>query len=194
MRGLGSALWRGRTGAGQRRVRGVGVVSSGPDMLLGPVGAVLHIRPGSVGGGSVESCGNASALNAVEILPCAGRVPVHMGALPLEIDVLGRVRNHAENSESARGSAALECATPPHGPGRRPLRPRQPPAGGSTPARSGKIPTRPRAPRRQDPAGSSVPPEPRRRPSPPHRSPPRITVPGEKGSMHRIACRFRRSR
>ena len=116
MRGLGSALWRGRTGAGRSRVRGVGVVSSGPDMLLGPVGAVLHIRPGSVGGGSVESCGNASALNAVEILPCAGRVPVHMGALPLEIDVLGRVRNHAENSESARGSAALECATPPHDP------------------------------------------------------------------------------
>ena len=81
-----------------------------------PVRAMLHIRPGAVGEGSAESCGNTPTLNAVEILPCAGRVPVHMGALPLEIDVLGRVRNHAENSESARGGAALECATPPHDP------------------------------------------------------------------------------
>ena len=52
--------------------------------------AVLHIRPGPAGDGSAESCGNAPAFNAVEILPCAERAPLHMGARPLKTDVLGR--------------------------------------------------------------------------------------------------------
>ena len=85
---------------------------------IGRAGAVLHIRPGPVGGGSVESCGNAPAFNAVEILPCAERAALHMGARSLEIDVLEESRSHAENSESTRGGDPLQCATPPHGPGR----------------------------------------------------------------------------
>ena len=45
---------------------------------IGPTRAVLHIRSGPVDGGSTESCGSAPVLNAVEILPCAERVPVRM--------------------------------------------------------------------------------------------------------------------
>ena len=70
---------------------------------IGRAGAVLRIRPGPVGSGSAESCGNTPALNAVEILPCAERVALHMGARSLEIDVLEESRSHAENSESTRG-------------------------------------------------------------------------------------------
>ena len=58
---------------------------------IGAARAVLHIRPGPAGGGSAESCGNAPTLNAVEILPCAERAPLHMGARPLKTEVLGRV-------------------------------------------------------------------------------------------------------
>ena len=91
----------------------------------GPVGAVLHIRSGSTRSGSAESCGNALKFNTVEILPCAERASLHMGACPLKIDILEKPRNHAENSESSRGEAPLECATSAHDPGR--LRP--PPRG-----------------------------------------------------------------
>ena len=84
----------------------------------GPVGAVLHIRSGSTRSGSAESCGNALKFNTVEILPCAERASLHMGACPLKIDSLEKPRNQAENSESSRGEAPLECATPAHDPGR----------------------------------------------------------------------------
>mgnify|MGYP000267455282 CR=1 FL=1 len=84
----------------------------------GPVGEVLHIRSGPARGGSAESCGNALKFNTVEILPCAERASLHMGDCPLKIDILGKPRNHAENSESSRGHAPLECATPAHDPGR----------------------------------------------------------------------------
>ena len=121
---------------------------------------VLHIRSGSVGGGSAESCGNASVLNVVEILPCAERAPLHMGTHPLKTDVLGKSRNRAENPESVRGDAPLRCATPPHGPRRIRL------------AREGA---------RQEPGPS----KPRGRSSPHHTHPGlRTAVPGEKGSMH----------
>ena len=52
-----------------------------------PVRAMLHIRPGAVGEGSAESCGNTPTLNAVEILPCAERPSLHMGARTLKIDI-----------------------------------------------------------------------------------------------------------
>ena len=84
----------------------------------GPVGAVLHIRSGSTRSGPAESCGNALKFNTVEILPCAERTSLHMGACPLKIDILEKPRNHAENSESSRGDAPLECATSAHDPGR----------------------------------------------------------------------------
>ena len=56
----------------------------------GPARAVLHIRSGPVASGSAESCGNFLAFNAVEILPCAERPPLHMGARPLKTNILGR--------------------------------------------------------------------------------------------------------
>ena len=128
---------------------------------IGATRVVLHIRSGSVGGGSAESCGTASVLNVVEILPCAERAPLHMGTHPLKTDVLGKSRNRAENPESVRGDAPLRCATPPHGPRRIRL------------AREGA---------RQEPGPS----KPRGRSSPPHHTHPglRTAVPGEKGSMH----------
>ena len=107
--GCGSAV-SGR--GGRARVRGIG-----------RAGAVLHIRPGPVGGGSAESCGNAPAFNAVEILPCAERPALHMGADPLNTGILEKPRNRAENSKSTRGGDPLRCATPPHGPGRAPAEP-----------------------------------------------------------------------
>jgi len=79
---------------------------------IGPVEAVLHIRSGSAGGGSAESCGNAPAFNAVEILPCAESPCLHMGARALKTTFQEESRNHAENPESVRGGAALQCATP----------------------------------------------------------------------------------
>ena len=62
----------------------------GSDARSGPVGVVLHIRPGPASGRSAESCGNTPTLNTVEILPCAERSPLHMGARPLETDILER--------------------------------------------------------------------------------------------------------
>ena len=55
---------------------------------IGRAGAVLHIRPEPASDGSSESCGNSPALNAVEILPCAERAVLHMGARPLRTDIL----------------------------------------------------------------------------------------------------------
>ena len=109
----------------------------------GPVGAVLHIRSGSTRSGPAESCGNALKFNTVEILPCAERASLHMGACPLKIDILEKPRNHAENSESSRGEAPLECATSAHDPGR--LRPpaRDPTAEGR-PVRAAGAPRPPR--------------------------------------------------
>ena len=79
----------------------------------GPVGAVLHIRSGPVASGSAESCGNASILNAVEILPCAERAPLHMGAHPLKIDILGRIPESCGKLRiGPRGRRSPMCNTP----------------------------------------------------------------------------------
>ena len=137
---------------------------------IGRAGAVLHIRPGPAGGGLAESCGNALALNAVEILPCAERAALHMGARPLKTDILEEPRNHAENSESTRGGDPLQCATPPHGPGRTPRgRPRSRQMKQYPRNRPGKNPTRPAATLRQNPAGSPSPAGDRPQPSTPGR-------------------------
>ena len=82
----------------------------------GPIGAELHIRPGPAIGGSAESCGNASAFNAGEILPCADRGPLHMGEHQRKVDNSQESRNHAENPRSAREGAPLRCAIPPLSP------------------------------------------------------------------------------
>ena len=80
--------------------------------VSGPVGAVLHIRSGPATGGSAESCGNIPELNAGEILPCAERVPLHMGEHRRKTSDSREPRNHAENPGSVRGGAALRCAIP----------------------------------------------------------------------------------
>ena len=116
---------------------------------------VLHIRSGPTSDGSAESCENSPALNAVEILPCAEGPALHMGAHPLKTDILEDPRNHAENPEPARAGAALQCAAPPHGPGRTPGAPPENSPGRNSPATG---PGRPRParqqPLRQTPAGS----------------------------------------
>ena len=76
----------------------------------GPVGAVLHIRPGPAVEGSAESCGNALTINSGEILPCAERAPLHMGERQQEDDDLREPRNRAENPESDRVVFSLPCA------------------------------------------------------------------------------------
>ena len=139
---------------------GCGSAVSGPGRRarvcgIGAARAVLHIRSGPVCGGSAESCGNASAFNAVEVLPCAERPALHMGARPLKTDILEEPRNHAENPEPARAGAALQCAAPPHGPGRTPGAPPENSPGRNSPTTG---PGRPRParqhPLRQAPAGS----------------------------------------
>ena len=81
--------------------------------VRGLVGAVLHIRPGPARGRSAESCGNTPALNAVEILPCAERLPLHMGARPLKTDVLGRTAESRGNlSIGPQGRRPSMCNTP----------------------------------------------------------------------------------
>ena len=142
--GCGSVVSR----SGRRaRVRGIGAA--------GRRGAVLHIRSGPTSDGSAESCENSPALNAVEILPCAEGPALHMGARPLKTDILEEPRNHAENPEPARAGAALQCAAPPHGPGRTPGAPPENSPGRNSPATG---PGRPRParqqPLRQTPAGS----------------------------------------
>mgnify|MGYP000859191501 FL=1 len=81
--------------------------------VRGTVGAALHIRPGPARGRSAESCGNTPALNAVEILPCAERLPLHMGARPLKTDVLGRTAKSRGNlSIGPQGRRPSMCNTP----------------------------------------------------------------------------------
>ena len=81
--------------------------------VRGLAGAVLHIRPGPARGRSAESCGNTPALNAVEILPCAERLPLHMGARPLKTDVLGRTAESRGNlSIGPQGRRPSMCNTP----------------------------------------------------------------------------------
>ena len=157
--GCGSVVSR----SGRRaRVRGIGAA--------GRRGAVLHIRSGPTSGGSAKSCGNAPALNAVEVLPCAEGPALHMGARPLKTDILEEPRNHAENPEPARAGAALQCAAPPHGPGRTPGAPPENSPGRNSPVTG---PGRPRppgsTPSAKPPPGVRTSSEPRGRPPPPHR-------------------------
>ena len=102
-RGVARAVLRSRPRCrgGRRRDRVCGA---------GPVGAVLHIRPGPTARGSAESCGNVSAFNVIEILPCADRPPLHMGERRRKVNDSREPRNPAENPESARGAVALPCA------------------------------------------------------------------------------------
>ena len=127
----------------------------------GPVGAVLHIRPAPAGGESAESCENTPAFNAGEILPCAERTLLHMGALPLKTDLLERTpESCGKPGIHPQGRPFPMCNTSTTGPGR----PR--------PAREGphREPGPVRAPR-------ETPPPPRRSPAP-HRRP-RRERPGE---------------
>ena len=163
---------------------GCGSAVSGPGRRarmcgIGAARAVLHIRSGPVCGGSAESCGNASAFNAVEVLPCAERPALHMGVRPLKTDVLEEPLNHAENPELAYAGGVLQCAAPPHGPGRTPGAPPENSPGRNSPTTG---PGRPRPARQrplcQAPAGSPNPAGDR-----PHRTGPWATAPGEKDSM-----------
>ena len=91
---------------------------------IGATRVVLHIRSGPVGGGSAESCGNASVLNAVEILPCAERAPLHMGARPLKTNIPGKTpESRGKPGIGSWGRSSPMC---------------------NTPARTEKNPTRPR--------------------------------------------------
>ena len=111
-RGGLSVLCRGR-------IRGVGTGPPGSDAWSGRVETVLHIRPGPAGDGSAESCGNAPAFNTVETLPCAEQVLLHMGARPLETDVLGRIaESQGKPGIGPRGCACPMCNTPATGPRR----------------------------------------------------------------------------
>ena len=115
--GPATAVKKEDAGRGRARVCGIGAAW-----------AVLHIRPGPVGGGSAESCGNAPVFNAVEVLPCAEGSALHMGARPLKTDVLVRTPESRGNPRTGpRGRRPPMC---------------------STPARAGKNPTRPAAARR----------------------------------------------
>ena len=110
----------------------------------GPVGAMLHIRPEPAARESAESCGNVSALNAGETLPCADRSPLHMGERRREVDDSREPRNPAENPESARGAVALPCAIrTPDRPGGGPA----PPGSGGQAHPGGQGPVRGRAAR-----------------------------------------------
>ena len=80
---------------------------------IGPVEAVLHIRSGSAGGGSAESCGNSPAFNAAEILPCAESPCLHMGARSLKTDVPGRTAESCGKlGVGPRGSRPPMCNIP----------------------------------------------------------------------------------
>ena len=147
---------------------------------IGAAWAVLHIRPGPAGGGSAESCGNASALNAVEVLPCAEGSALHMGARPLKTDVLVRApESQGKARTGPRGRRPPMCSTParagrsfsaeaplPSDEAAFPQSAREdpgPPGGGPPPVRT----RRPRAstPRRARPSGRSAP-DGYRRPAP----------------------------
>ena len=113
---------------GRARVRGIG-----------RAGAVLHIRPGPVGGGSAESCGNAPAFNAVEILPCAEGPALHMGTRPLRTNILGRTPESRGKLEVDPWGATLSDVQH-HRTGWEELPPnrQRPSSRRSTPARAGK--------------------------------------------------------
>ena len=90
-------------GTGRHRARMCGI---------GAAEAVLHIRPGPAGGGSAESCGNVPVFNTGEILPCAERPTLHMGARPLETEVLARVPESCGKLEvDPRGRPSPMCNT-----------------------------------------------------------------------------------
>ena len=130
----------------------------------GPVGAVLHIRSGPVASGSAESCGNAPAFNTAEILPCAERALLHMGAHPLKTNILGRTAElRGKPGNGLRGRRFPMCNTPATGPRR--TRPRP----------SGSAATSPRgaraAIREPDPAPTPWEIAPSGRPRPPSRRP-----------------------
>ena len=108
---------RGACGIGAERSGGAGASAAGAGCAeRGLVEAELHIRPGSVIGGSAESCGNAPAFNAGEILPCAERPSLHMGEHHQEADDSQEPRNHAENPELLHEGAPSQCATSPERP------------------------------------------------------------------------------
>ena len=137
-------------------VRGVGRVGCA---VLGPVGAMLHIRSEPANGGSLESCGNAPALNVVEILPCAERPPLHMGASPLKTNTLGITPESCGKLRiGPRERRAPMCSTPATGPR------------GSRPAREGP---------RWEAGPARIP----REAAPPHRSPAPRRRSGEKDSL-----------
>ena len=79
----------------------------------GRVRTVLHIRSGLAGGGSAESCGNTPAFNGGEILPCAQRALCTWEPAHWKPTFQKEPRNHEENPQSARGGAAVRCATSP---------------------------------------------------------------------------------
>ena len=137
-------------------VRGVGRVGCA---VLRPVEAMLHIRSEPANGGSLESCGNAPALNVVEILPCAERPPLHMGASPLKTNTLGITPESCGKLRiGPRERRAPMCSTPATGPR------------GSRPAREGP---------RWEAGPARIP----REAAPPHRSPAPRRRSGEKDSL-----------
>ena len=87
--------------------------AASPLCSIGAGRTVLHIRPGPALGRSARSCGNAPALNSVEILPCADGSPLHMGEHHRDVDDPRKPRNYAENSPSTREGPPLPCAIPP---------------------------------------------------------------------------------
>jgi len=162
-RGLGQ-IRRSVTSSGRSPSGGMGRACSVGRVgcaVPGPVGAVLHIRPAPAGGESAESCENTPAFSAGEILPCAERTLLHMGALPLKTDLLERTpESCGKPGIHPQGRPFPMYNTSTTGPGR----PR--------PAREGphREPGPVRAPR-------ETPPPPRRSPAP-HRRP-RRERPGE---------------
>ena len=91
---------------------------------VGPGRAVLHIRAGPAGGGLAESCGNALALNAVEILPCAEGPALHMGARALKTDILVRTpESRGKPRIDPRGGRPSPMCNTIARPGKNPIRP-----------------------------------------------------------------------
>ena len=108
---------RGACGIGVEHPGGAGASAAGAGCAeRGLVEAELHIRPEPVIGGSAESCGNAPAFNAGEILPCAERPSLHMGEHHQEADDSQEPWNHAENPELLHEGAPAQCATSPERP------------------------------------------------------------------------------
>ena len=135
--GPATAAKKEDAGRGRARVCGIGAAW-----------AVLHIRPGPAGGGSAESCGNAPVFNVVGILPCAEGPALHMGARPLETDVLVRTpESQGKARTGPRGRRPPMCSAGARA-GKNRNRRAGARRGNSTPARVGKNPTRPAAARR----------------------------------------------